>query len=167
LQETDVLKGPSICWLAALSLVLTLVCIGCAPERSSTLTSYPLCCAALDECREVELSYGVGREREGLEPVRKYEMLTLEVRPRPSLRSKHVLKTIEQKPGSPSGELRFLNVRVRTDETGQRIWFVESSTGRILATLDRQTGRTTGPDDEPPAWAKPDGGHPLGASCGS
>ena len=154
-------------WVPPLSLVLTLVCIGCTPERSSTLNRYPLCCAAVDEYREVGLSYDVRKEREGWESVRRYEMLTLEVRPRPSLRSKHVLKTIEQKPGSSSGELRFQDVEVRTDETRQKVWFVERRTGRILATLDRQSGRTTGPDDEPPAWAKPDGGHPLDAPCES
>ena len=153
--------------LPALSVALTLVCIGCVPGRSSTLTSHPLCCAGLDEYREVELSYGVLSEREGWEPVRKYERLTLKVRPRPSLRFKRVLKTIERKPGVPAGELRFLNVVARTDETRQKVWFVESDTGRILGTLDRQTGRITGPDDEPPAWAKPDGGQPLDAPCES
>ncbi len=151
----------------ALSFVLSLVCIGCSPERSSTLTSLPLCCAGLDEYREVELSYDVGSDREGWGPVRKYERLVLKVRPRPSLHFKRVLKTIEQKPGVSSGELRFLDVVARTDETRQKVWFVESGTGRILATLDRQTGRTTGPDDEPPTWAKPDGGLPLDAPCES
>jgi hypothetical protein len=145
----------------ALGAALPLVLIGCAPERSSTLTSYPLCRAGLDEYREVELSYGLRSERQGWEPVRKYEQLVLKVRPRPSLRFKQVLKTVERKPGMSSGELRFENVVGRTDQTRQKVWFVERSTGRILATLDRQTGQTTGPDDEPPAWAKPDGGLPL------
>lgn len=160
-------KRVCLCWLPAVGVVLTLVCVGCAPERSSELTSEPLCCAGLDEYREIELSYGVLREREGLEPVRTYEQLVLRIRPRPSLRSKVTLKTVERKPGVPSGELRFRNVVARTDETRQKVWFVERSTGRILATVDLATGRTTGPDDETPAWAKPDGGQPLDAGCES
>ena len=155
----------SLYGLPAPSAVLTLLVLGCAPERSSTLTSYPLRCAGLDEYREVELSYGVRSEREGWEPTRKYEQLVLEVRPRPSLSSRHILKTIERKAGVLGGELRFENVRARTDETRQKVWFVDTSTGRVIATLDRQTGRTTGPDDEPPAWAKTDGGLPLDAPC--
>jgi hypothetical protein len=149
----------------ALSAVLTLFLTGCTPGLSSTLTSYPLSCARLDEYREVELSYGVRSEREGWEPERKYEQLVLRVRPRRSLHFKQVLKTVERKPGVASGELRFENVRGRTDETRQKVWFVETETGRILATLDRQTGRTTGPDDEPPSWATPEGGLPLDLPC--
>jgi len=149
----------------ALSLVLTLLGIGCVSGNSSTLTSEPLCCAALDDCREVELSYGVRSDREGLGPVRTYELLVLEVRPRPCLDFRHVLKKIEQKSGSSKGELNFLNVVGRTDETRQKVWFVERDTGRILATLDRQSGSITGPDDTPPDWAKPDGGLLLNVPC--
>jgi hypothetical protein len=155
----------SSCWLPALGLVLTLVCIGCTPGHTSMLNSHPLCCAALDEYREVQLSYEVRRDREGLGPERVSEGLNLEVRPRPSLRAKYVIKTVEQKSGSPSGELRFQNVEGRTDETRQKVWFVDRNTGRVLVTLDRQSGRTTGPDDEAPAWAKPDVGRVLDGAC--
>jgi hypothetical protein len=160
-------KRVSLCWLPVVCVVLTLVCIGCAPERSSTLTSDPLCCAGLDKCREIVLSYDVLGEREGLGPERKYEQLVLRIRPRPSLGSKRILKTIERKPGEPGGELRFWNVEARTDETGQKVWFVEKSTGRVLATVDLATGRTTSPDDKAPAWAKPGAGQPMGAACES
>jgi hypothetical protein len=166
-KETDMSKRVYFYWPPALSVVLTLVCVGCTPERSSTLTSQPLCCAGLDEYREIELSHDVLREREGLERERKYERLVLRIRPRPGLRSKRVLKTIERRPGERGAELRFWNVVARTDATRQKVWFVERGTGRILATVDLLTGRTTGPDDEPPAWAEPDGGQPMDSACES
>ena len=68
------------------------------------------------------------------------------------------MKTIDFVPGVPRKQLLFENVQARMDDTGTRIWFVEAGTGRILATLDRETGAATGPDDTAPSWATPDGG---------
>jgi hypothetical protein len=153
--------------LLSTSVLLTLACLGCQPEYHSTLTSEPLYCAGLDEYREIELSYGVRKEREGMEPERTHEQLVLKIRPRPSLRSKVVLKSVERKAGVKSGALRFPDVVARTDETGQKVWFVQNGTGRILATMDLETGKATGPDDEPPAWATPEGGRPLKSACES
>jgi hypothetical protein len=81
--------------------------------------------------------------------------------PRKHLHFERTLKTIELTVGVPSGQLRIEHADARIDEARQKIWFVERDTDRIIATLDLETGRTTGPDDEPPAWATPDGGLPL------
>jgi hypothetical protein len=44
----------------------------------------------------------------------------------------------------------------RTDAAHRRFWLVQD--GKVVATLDRDTGVTTGPADIPPQWAKPETG---------
>jgi hypothetical protein len=44
----------------------------------------------------------------------------------------------------------------RVDPGHRRFWVVRD--GKVMATLDRDTGRTTGPSDTPPEWAKPEAG---------
>ena len=146
---------------------LILVAAGCAPTRTSTRTRVrTIGQGNLDEWRKVVLSYDVIREREGTEPERKYEQVTLHIYPREHLYFERALKTVELKFGVPSGELRFEDAEARIDESRRKIWFVERDTGRIIATLDLETARTTGPDDEPPSWATPEGGAPLEQSSG-
>ena len=155
----------SRCYLLLAGGCLILTAVGCAKSttRTSTLTSHTLCGGNLDECREIRLSYGVGREREGLGPERHYEQLTVKVSPREHLGFRRTVKTVELTFGVPRGQLRFRGVEGRIDEAGQKVWFVQRDTGRIVATFDAETHATTGPDDEPPAWATPDGGTPLQA----
>jgi hypothetical protein len=141
---------------------LVVVVVGCAPTRTSSRTRiHTISEGTLDECREVALSYDVLQEREGTQPERKYEQLILRIYPRKHLSYERTLKSVEMKPGVPSGQLRIESAEARIDQAREKVWFVEPDTSRILATLDLQTGRTTGPDDEPPAWATPDGGMPL------
>ena len=120
-----------------------------------------LCSAGLDECREIELTYDRLRDREAGEPERAYELLRIVVKPRQRLHFEQTVKTVELEFGVPRGQCRFKDVEGRTDESGQKVWFVQRDTSRIVATLDIETHETTGPDDEPPAWATPDGGEPL------
>lgn len=137
--------------------------IGCSsPGGSSTRTRMAtLCRAGLDDCREIELTYDHLRDREAGEPERTYEQLRIVVRPRAPLSFEQTVKSAEVKLGTPQGQYRFENVDVRRDKTGRKVWFVQRDTSRIIATLDLDTHATTGPDDEPPAWATPDGGAPL------
>lgn len=133
---------------------------GCAhvPYGTATRWRQETWRADLDDCREVSLS--LDRVREGVEgkPNRKYEQLTLQVRPRRHLQFKRAVKTVDLKPGVPRGQLKFEDVEVRADPERRRVWFVDRTAGRVIATLDRLTGATTGPDDESPLWATPDGG---------
>ncbi|MHC4234321.1 MAG: hypothetical protein ACYSUQ_04315 [Planctomycetota bacterium] len=142
---------------------LVLASVGCSsPAGSSTrIRMQTLCSAGLDECREIELTYDRLRDREAGEPQRAYELLRIVVQPRQQLSFEQTVKTVELKFGVPRGQCRFENVEARRDETGQKVWFVQRDTSRIVATLNLQTHETTGPDDEPPAWATPDGGEPL------
>ena len=162
MERQILLRGPLV-----LAVCLILVSVGCSTSRTSTRTrwSHTICQGDLDECRELKLSYDVIRDREGMGPAREYEELTLEVSPREHLRFRRALKTIELKFGVARGQLRFRGVEVRTDKTRAKVWFVEGDTRRIIATLDRVTGETTGPDDEAPAWARPDAGVLLESSA--
>jgi hypothetical protein len=114
--------------------------------------------ANLDDCREVSLSVYRGREDVEGKPDRRYEQLTLAVRPQSHLKFERAVKTVDLEPGVPGGQLKFEEVQVWTDPEGRRVWFVDLAAGRVIATLDRETGATTGPDDESPAWATSDGG---------
>jgi hypothetical protein len=156
------------CGLVVLGAGLILIGVGCASTRTSsrTVNRTTLWRGDLDECREVRLSYDLIWDRDSTQPLRKYEQLTVQVSPREYLEFKRAAKTIELKFGVPRGQLRFENVEARTDETRQKIWFVERDTGRIVATLDRETGTVTGPDDEQPPWATSDGGVRLESPAG-
>ena len=55
----------------------------------------------------------------------------------------------------------FDNVEARADSSGHRIWLVDKPTGRVVASADLDTESFTGPDDESPSWARPDGGTVL------
>jgi hypothetical protein len=160
---------PQIAKYGVVGLVagLVLADLGCSsPAHSSTrIRMETLCSAGLDECREIELTYDRLRDREVGEPERAYELLRVVVKPRQQLRFEQTVKTVELKFGVPPGQCRFENVEARRDETGQKVWFVQGDTSRIVATLDLQTRETTGPDDKPPDWATPDGGEPLASAA--
>ena len=146
--------------------ILLVVSQGCSQNMysSSTRMSRVTWRAYLDDCREVKLSCDLIRDRASGEPDRRYEQLTLEVLPREHLRLTRALKKIEIKGGVPRGQLKYRDVEVRTDREHRKVWFVETETSRIVATLDIETGATTGPDDTPPSWATPGGGIPLEGS---
>ena len=136
---------------------------GCThhPYGSSTRLRQETWRAQLDDCREVSLSFDRVRDSVEGKPNRKYEQLTLQVRPRKHLQFERVVKTVELEPGVPRGQLKFDDVEVRTDPERRQVWLVDRTAGRVIATLDRDTGATTGPDDEPPLWATPNGGFLL------
>jgi len=149
--------------LVGLVAGLVLASVGCSSSAgSSTRTRMQmLCSTGLDECRDITLTCDRLRDHEAGKPERTYEQLRVVVRPRQRLSFEQTLKTVELKSGVPHGQCRFENVEARTDETGQKVWFVQRDTSRIVATLDLATHQTTGPDDEPPAWATPNGGRLL------
>jgi len=117
----------------------------------------------LDEYQEVLLSVSRVHNREDGAAAGTYEELTLEVRPRPDLQFERLLESVELKPGARTVEFQFEDIEVRADESRRRVWFVDVAEQRVIATLDRDTRATTGPDDEPPSWATVDGGVSLRA----
>jgi len=160
------MRDRALCWVGIPGACLAFVSAGClSPGYHSESTSTRLRDAwwrwNLNECQEVRLSCDFVRDRTSGHPERKYEQFVLRVNPRRHLRFERTLKTVELVRGARRGQIRFEEIEARTDDTHQKVWFVESETGRILATLDRATGNTTGPDDPAPAWATQDGGVPL------
>lgn len=162
-KETVMMRQAARCSVVGLVAGLVLSSVGCsAPAGSATqVRMQTLCGAGLDECRDIRLTYDRLRDRDAGEPERVYELLRIVVQPRPQLSFEQTVKTVELKSGVPRGQFRFENVEARADKTGQKVWFVQRDTFRILATADLETNVTTGPDDEPPPWATPDGGEPL------
>ncbi|MBU0705268.1 MAG: hypothetical protein KKC18_15570, partial [Chloroflexi bacterium] len=124
---------------------LVLASVGCSsPTSSSTqIRMQTLCSAGLDECRKIDLTYDRSWDRETGEPERRYELLRVVVKPRPHLQFEQTVKTVELKFGVPRGECRFENVEARRDETGQKVWFVQRDTSRIVATVNLVTHATT------------------------
>lgn len=141
-------------------LVLTVCGPGCAHTMSTESTRIRQASwqADLDEYQEILLSISRVHDREDGTAAGTYDELTLEVRPQPSLQFESLLKSVELSSGARTGISPFGEIEVRTDESGRRVWFVDVAAQRVVATLDRDTRATTGPDDEPPAWAAVDGG---------
>ncbi len=155
MKRGTLLKVCAVCVIASVAC-----CLGCAHTMSSESTRIRQATwqADLDDYQEVRLSISRVHSHDEGEPARTYEQLTLEVRPRPHLQFESLLKSVELKPGAQRAQLEFDEIEVRADESRSRVWFVDGESGRVIATLDRGTGVTTGPDDEPPAWATVDGG---------
>jgi hypothetical protein len=162
-KETGMMRHVTQCGVVGLAAGLVLASTGCSSPGSSAtqIRMQTLCSAGLDECREIALTHDRLWDRAAGEPERAYEQLRVVVRPRKPLHFEQVVKSVELKFGEPGGQCRFENVEARRDETGQKVWFVQRDTSRIVATVDLVTHATTGPDDEPPGWATPDGGKPL------
>ena len=137
---------------------------GCSSSDSTESTQMlrATCRGTLDDCREVRLSEVWVRDCENGRLVDEYLQLRIEVRPRDDLSFERSLKKAEPR-REALGKFDLHNLEVRADGSRSKVWFVERDTDRIIATLDRETGRTTGPDDEPPTWATQDGGERLGA----
>jgi len=118
----------------------------------------------VDEYQEVMLSVSRILDSENGVRVGSREELALEVRPRPELSYESVLKSVELTPGARGNQFALEDVEVRASESRRRVWFVDGASKRVIATLDRDTRVTTGPDDEPPSWATVDGGVLLRAA---
>lgn len=142
---------------------LFVVSAGCSAHGNSAtqIRLQTVCSAELDDYREIRLTCDRLVDREAGKPERTYELMRVVVRPRPAIVFEETVQKVELKLGERHGQCRFEDVEARRDEAGRRVWFVERGSARILATIDLVTRATTGPDDEPPAWATPDGGERL------
>ena len=162
-SSTVVMKTFAICVLG-----LTACGVGCAHTMSSESTQIREVSwqADVDEYQEVMLSVSRILDSENGAAVGSREELTLEVRPRPDLQYESVLKSVELQSGARarSSGFPFKDVEVRANESRRRVWFVDVASRRVIATLDRDTRATTGPDDQAPSWATVDGGVLLRAA---
>jgi hypothetical protein len=55
----------------------------------------------------------------------------------------------------------FGPLEARADQGRTKVWIVDTSAARVVASLDCATGALTGPDDPAPPWATADGGMRL------
>jgi hypothetical protein len=117
----------------------------------------------LDPCYEIKLVHKTTKHMEGLKPEDRYEEMDVVIAPRVMDANEYRLNRVDVK-GWPSwSQYQFGDVQARTDAQGQRVWFVDTKDGKIVGSIDRQTGETTGPNDPAPTWATVDGGVALGA----
>jgi len=147
-------------------LLATACSLGCAHttvSSESTQIRQVAWQADLDEYQEVVLSVVRVYDSEGGEVLSTHDDLRLQVRPKPSLQYERLLKSVELGSGSLAGELQYRDMEIRADDSRRRIWFVDVATEHVVATLDRDTLVTTGPDEESPSWATVDGGVLLDA----
>ena len=61
----------------------------------------------------------------------------------------------------------FGELEARTDADERRFWIIDLNSTRVVASLDRLTNELTGPDDNPPPWARLDDGTVLKESIAS
>jgi hypothetical protein len=162
-KETIMMRQVARYVAVGMAAGLVLASAGCSSAGSSStqVRMQTLYSAGLDDCREIALTRDRLKDCEAGQPERTYELLRVVVRPRQELSFEQTVKEVELKPGVPRGQCRFENVEARTDESGQRVWFVQRDNSRIIATVDLETHKTTGPDDQPPGWATPNGGRSL------
>jgi hypothetical protein len=84
------------------------------------------------------------------------------VRPRKLTEADYALKRAGATEWPSHKAFNYTDVDARCDADGQRIWFVDRTTQKVIGSVDRQSGATSGPDDVPPAWATVDGGRVVG-----
>ncbi len=152
--------------LFLLTAMLASPLAGCLSGSTSSTINKTLYRANLDACNEVCLRHEAVKTREGWGPEECCERITVVVRPLPKPEAEFRL---DRKPAAvwPSwSQFRFGDIEARIDELGERIWFVDRATGKVIGAIDRDSGKATGPQDEAPAWATPNRGRLLDPSAG-
>ena len=135
---------------------------GCAADTVTTSEVKNLYRGDLDDCHEVRLVHESVKHQVGLKPEERYERLSIVVRPRQVADADYALKRVGASDWPSQKAFHYTDVDARCDAEGQRIWFVDRTTQKVIGSVDRRTGQTSGPDDVAPAWATADGGRVVG-----
>jgi hypothetical protein len=145
--------------------------LGCAAFESSA--DWPVYQAVLDDSRTVRLGEYVQYSAALRGPRYNFAELTLAVVPDKATSEAPVCKGgICRRGGSVAHvvarrgaeqrkdlrEFKFGQLEARSDVARDKVWFIDTDASRVIATLDRETGATTGPDEQPPPWATLTGG---------
>lgn len=134
---------------------------GCRASSTNFNNVRTLHVANLDDCDQVRLLHCRTMSRKGLQPWERSEKMMVMVEPRRTAGAEYVLKHVDGDARPSWSRIERGHIEARSDAARQRIWFVDTQTGRIAGSIDRASGQTTGPDDNPPAWATPTAGEPL------
>lgn len=151
----DFFRAPLFLSMAACMLA------GCSTGSTSSHIRRDLHQANVDSDYMVRLVHRSSKSREGWQAEQRSEQLSVEFVPRPLPSAEY---NIARQPVStwPSwSHFQFKDVEIRADEAGRRVWFIDGASGAVFGTVDRDSGATTGPGDDHPAWATRDGGRPL------
>ncbi len=149
--------------VALFSASLLIIATGCTAPYTSTRTvnRQNIYRAELECCRDVYLSHDLTSESENRGLKRHYEEITIRIEPREVPEFEATVKKVDRPMGLRGRSLEIGTIEARCNESQSRIWFVDKDAGRVIATVDRVIGQTTGPDDEHPGWADPNGGTRL------
>lgn len=118
--------------------------------------------ANLDANYAVLLSHRASKHREGLNPEQRSEQLIVEIVPRPLPREDYTMASQPVQTWPSFSHYQYRDVEARADSAGRRVWYIDRTTGSIIATVDRDSGSTTGPGDTARDWATRDSGRVLG-----
>ncbi len=136
------------------------VVTGCTSSTNSNM-GRTVHTSNLDDCNQVRLLHRCTKSREGLGATQRCEQMVVVVEPRQTQSAEYVLKRTDVDEWPSWSSFEFGSIEARSDATRQRIWFVDTQTGKIAGSIDRETGQTTGPDDTTPAWATSTNGERL------
>ena len=159
-------------------VILGSVCAGtagCGMFQNSVSRS--ICACTLDADRTVRLVECVQHNSVLRGPKHNFAQLLLTVTPTnanrthqsvceggvclPAGSSVHVLSRRGGQDSARSGSFRLGQLEARSTALRDKLWIVDLSASRIIATLDLHTMESTGPEDEPPLWATPGDGERL------
>ena len=149
--------------VALLGLSLPVIATGCATTHTSTRTVHreTIYKAELDGCRDVMLSHDLVSAWEDRNPKRYSEEIAIRIKPREFPSFSATVKSLGRRSGRQGRSIDLGTIEARCNESQSRIWFIDRDAGCVIATVDRLTEQTTGPDDEHPAWADPNAGTRL------
>jgi hypothetical protein len=146
--------------------------LGCAVFENRAAT--PLCEASLDGDRTICLTEYTQQNAALRGPKYNFDELTLTVGSagvtgtgetackcrfcRPAGDTVHVVARRDGQDMNSVERFKLGRLEARSNAAREKLWIVDLDASRVVATLDLDTTKTTGPDDEPPAWATPTGG---------
>lgn len=144
----------------SLGVTMAVLCSGCGSSTYSE--SHSLYRGPLDDRYDLWLTHA-STKRINHTPLleEREESMTVSIEPRPLKSAHYTLKSVEVDRWPSWSHFDFQNVEARVDADGRYIWFIDREGGTVIGSVDRVTGQTTGPGDQPPEWATLDGGQRL------
>jgi len=145
-------------WTTAIGITVSALSAGCGGTYYRTRHLYN---APLDERYDVRLIQQSTNQVHAPLLEQRGEQIVVCVRPRPLKGATYTLERVDVNQWPSWSHFDYQDVEARVDADGRYIWFIDRTGGKVIGSVDRVTGQTTGPGDEPPEWATLDGGQRL------